>query len=156
MNIKKNQLIRVLIIMIIGMLTFTSCSSTQEPSPSDTSLLTKEEDSTDVIKETEVQQSEDYGAKGAALKAEATHISYMEDLYETYELELPNIDPSQHIILPESINYAYLAGVEAEIINIAMYERFLEQDLPEDVLNVFEQLKEGSESHLQAFKKNVR
>jgi hypothetical protein len=34
--------------------------------------LTKEEDSTDLIKETEVQQSEDYGAKGAVLKTEYT------------------------------------------------------------------------------------
>jgi hypothetical protein len=90
------------------------------------------------------------------IKAEETHIGYMEDLYETYGFKLPTIDPSQHVSLPESINDAYIAGVEAEIINIAMYESFLEQDLPEDVRSVFEKLKAGSESHLQAFKKNVR
>lgn len=90
------------------------------------------------------------------IRAEATHIGYMEDLYKAYGLTLPTIDPSQHIMLPTSVNEAYEAGVEAEIINIAMYERFLEQELPEDVRNIFEQLKAGSESHLAAFQKNVR
>ena len=196
MTIKKYKFVGLLSVMIIGMLTFASCSNTQEPSTIDTILLVEEENTTDVIEETEVQQSEDYGAKGALLntgftleemmqyaiedeylayaeydliinemnitrpfsniiQAEATHIGYMEDLYETYGFELPVIDPSQHIILPESINEAFLAGVDAEIINIAMYDSFLEQDLPEDVRTVFEQLKAGSESHLMAFQKNV-
>lgn len=90
------------------------------------------------------------------IEAEATHIGYMEDLYENYGFKLPVVDPSQHIILPETINEAFLAGVEAEIVNIAMYERFLEQELPNDVRSVFEQLKAASESHLLAFQKNVR
>lgn len=90
------------------------------------------------------------------IKAEATHIKYMEDLYETYGFELPSVDPSQHILLPDSTNEAFIAGVDAEVINIAMYEKFLEQDLPDDVREVFERLKAGSESHLKAFQKNVR
>ncbi len=90
------------------------------------------------------------------IRAEATHIGYMEDLYETYGFELSSIDPSEHVVLPESVNAAFIAGVDAEIINIAMYEKFLEQELPDDVRNVFEQLKAGSESHLKAFQKNVR
>ncbi len=197
MTIKKNKLTGLLSILIIGMLIFTACSNTPESSPIDTDLITEEEITIDLIEEKEVQEAEDYGAKGAMLKAEytleemmqyaiedeylayaeyeliinemnitkpfsniikaeATHIGYMEDLYETYGFELPTIDPSQHVVLPESINDAFIAGVEAEIINIAMYESFLEQDLPEDVRSVFEKLKVGSESHLQAFKKNVR
>ncbi len=79
------------------------------------------------------------------IQAEATHIGYMEDLYETYGFELPSIDPSEHVVLPESVNAAFIAGVDAEIINIAMYDKFLEQELPDDVRNVFEQLKAGSE-----------
>jgi hypothetical protein len=197
MTIKKNKLTGLLSILIIGMLIFTACSNTPESSPIDTASITEEESAIDSIEETEVQEPENYGAKGAMLKAEytleemmqyaiedeylayaeyeliinemnitkpfsniikaeATHIGYMEDLYETYGFELPTIDPSQHVVLPESINDAFIAGVEAEIINIAMYESFLEQDLPEDVRSVFEKLKVGSESHLQAFKKNVR
>ncbi len=90
------------------------------------------------------------------IEAEATHIGYMEDLYESYGFALPTIDPSLHVTIPESINDAYIAGVDAEIINIAMYESFLKQDLPEDVRSVFEKLKAGSESHLLAFQKNVQ
>jgi len=198
MNNKKYKLIGLLSVMIIGMLAFTSCSNnTQENVPVDTALIIEGENTTDVIEKTEIQSSEDYGAKGAELKteftleemmqyaiedeylayaeyeliinemditrpfsniirAETTHIGYMEDLYEAYGFELPTIDPSQHTILPASINEAFLAGVEAEIINIAMYKSFLEQDLPDDVRSVFERLMAGSESHLKAFQKNVR
>lgn len=90
------------------------------------------------------------------IEAEKTHISYLEDIYTTYEFDIPSVDPSSHTLLPDSINDAFVAGVEAEIANIAMYERFLQQDLPDDIRTVFEALKKGSESHLLAFEKNVR
>lgn len=203
---KRVKLIGMLSIMIIGMLTFTSCSNNDEPMAIDTTSAIEQEVAPDVVveevapavmEEANSESSEDYGAHGAELKteftleemmqyaledeylayaeyeliinemnmtrpfsniirAEATHIGYMEDLYETYGFELPSIDPSEHVVLPESANAAFLAGVDAEIINIAMYDKFLEQELPDDVRNVFEQLKAGSESHLNAFQKNVR
>lgn len=90
------------------------------------------------------------------IEAEKTHISLLEDIYAVYEFVIPSVDPSAHTLLPDSVNEAYSAGVEAEIANIAMYELFLEQDLPDDVRSVFEALKKGSESHLLAFEKNVR
>ncbi len=46
-------------------------------------------------------------------------------------------------------------GVQAEIDNIAMYEKFMTYDLPENIYNVFEALKRGSDSHLLAFEKQV-
>lgn len=90
------------------------------------------------------------------IKAETTHIAYMEDLYESFGFDLPTVDPSQHISLPDSLNEAYKTGVTAEIDNIAMYDLFLAQTLPDEVRLVFEKLKAGSESHLKAFEKNVR
>ena len=90
------------------------------------------------------------------IEAEKTHISYLEDIYAAYELVIPSVDPSEHTLLPASVNEAYIAGVEAEIANIAMYELFLEEELPDDIRSVFEALKKGSESHLLAFEKNVR
>lgn len=88
------------------------------------------------------------------IKAEETHIQLVEGLYETYGIAIPTVDPSLYTAVPESIEAALEAGVAAEISNIAMYEQFLEQDLPDDVRIVFEYLKNGSESHLAAFEGN--
>jgi hypothetical protein len=36
-----------------------------------------------------------------------------------------------------------------------MYESFLQEDLPGDVRDLFEQLKRASENHLRAFRNNL-
>lgn len=88
------------------------------------------------------------------IKAEETHIKLVEALYSDYDLALPSVDPSTYIALPESIEAALATGVEAEIANIAMYEIFLSQELPDDVREAFEYLQKASESHLAAFEGN--
>ncbi len=85
------------------------------------------------------------------IKAEEKHIEEVEMLYNAYDIEIPEIDASENIILPNSIEEALDAGVNAEIENIAMYEKFLAQDIPDDIREVFENLKKGSQSHLAAF-----
>ncbi|MBN2795229.1 MAG: DUF2202 domain-containing protein [Clostridia bacterium] len=85
------------------------------------------------------------------IKAEQRHIELVLDLYEAYDLDVPEFDPSTHVVLPESFTEAMAIGVEAEIANIAMYEAFLSQELPEDVKATFIALQSGSESHLKAF-----
>ena len=62
----------------------------------------------------------------------------------------------EHTVLPEDMKTALEIGVQAEIDNISMYESFLKQDLPEDVRDVFENLKNGSVNHLRAFRNNLR
>ena len=41
----------------------------------------------------------------------------------------------------------------AEVKNIAMYEKFLDQDLPDDIRLVFANLMQASEKHLAAFER---
>ncbi|MCK8060304.1 MULTISPECIES: DUF2202 domain-containing protein [unclassified Fusibacter] len=89
------------------------------------------------------------------IKAESRHITWVEDLMATYQIEIPTIDTSSHVVLPSTLSEAYAVGVQAEIDNIALYQKFLEQDLPEDVRAVFEQLIKGSEAHLNAFETNL-
>ncbi len=88
------------------------------------------------------------------IKAEKAHIEIVETLFKAYDLPLPEIDASSYIILPDSINDALEEGVKAEIANIAMYEAFLKEDLPEDIKLAFENLKRASEFHLAAFEGN--
>jgi hypothetical protein len=85
-------------------------------------------------------------------KAEERHISMLKTALSN-KIEIPKDESSGIVKLPESLNEAYKAGVEAEIENIAMYERFLQQELPKDVRQVFESLKDASENHLRAFRR---
>lgn len=85
------------------------------------------------------------------MKSEETHISLLTPLFEAYGIDMP-ADPSSHVIaLPDTLAETFAVGVEAEINNIAMYEKFLATELPDDVRDVFERLKAASENHLKAF-----
>jgi hypothetical protein len=90
------------------------------------------------------------------IRSEETHVSYLEPLFEAHNFELPADDAAEHVVVPDSLKEAVEIGVQAEIDNIAMYEKFLDQDLPEDVRDVFEQLKKASQNHLRAFRNNLR
>jgi rubrerythrin len=89
------------------------------------------------------------------IKAEAKHEASILGLYGTYNLEIPEFDATQHVIIPETLQETYEIGVQAEIDNIAMYNSFLEQVLDDTVRTVFENLRDASESHLATFEKHA-
>ncbi|MBS3787214.1 DUF2202 domain-containing protein [Candidatus Bipolaricaulota bacterium] len=89
------------------------------------------------------------------IKSEETHISLLEPLFKTHGIELPKDKAAEYVALPDIIDEALEIGVQAEIKNIDMYDRFLSQNLPEDVENVFERLKNSSQNHLEAFKRSI-
>lgn len=90
------------------------------------------------------------------VNAEESHMQFLTELYEKYNLKIPEDTSSQYAVLPESLEAAMAIGVKAEVDNIAMYEKFLAYDLPDDVRDVFSELKSGSENHLTAFDKGER
>jgi hypothetical protein len=83
------------------------------------------------------------------MTAEQTHIDLLLPLFEAYGISVPEFDVD--VVVPVTLEEAYQLGVEAEIANIALYQAFLDQDLPDDVRTVFEQLVEASNHHLAAF-----
>ena len=85
------------------------------------------------------------------VKAEEVHIAELLPLFETYGLDVPEDNSAEYALLPGSILEAGQMGVLAETNNIAMYETFLNHQLPDDVRLVFEELKAASEQHLEAF-----
>jgi len=89
------------------------------------------------------------------IKAEEKHIAELKLIFQKYEIVIPLDLSKDHLIVPTSIKNALETGVQAEIDNIAMYKRFLEQKLPDDVRATFVFLMNGSESHLSAFRKNL-
>lgn len=99
-----------------------------------------------------------YGTKkpfSNIIKAEATHISLLEPLFEEYDVKVPVKDWESLVAVPESLDAAYEIGVEAEEKNIAMYESFLKENLPDKVREVFEDLMNASKKHLAAFQRQV-
>ena len=85
------------------------------------------------------------------VNAEETHITLLEPLFTTYNVPLPENTAADQVVLAETLQDTYAIGVEAEINNISMYTAFLEQDLPDDVRDVFTRLMNASENHLAAF-----
>jgi len=89
------------------------------------------------------------------IKAEKNHIEELMPLFNTYNIVISENDAKEHVVVPASIEEALAIGVQAEIDNIAMYEMFLEQDIPQDVRDIFTNLKKASEKHLAAFERGV-
>jgi len=87
--------------------------------------------------------------------AEETHIRMLLPLFEAYEIEVPVDTSTEHIIELTTLVSTFETGVAAEILNISMYDLFLTQNLPEDIRDVFTELRDASIKHLAAFEKNV-
>lgn len=86
------------------------------------------------------------------IKSEATHISWLNDLFKTYKIQVPKNTADKYITIPKTLTDAYKAGVTAEKNNITMYEKFLKQkNLPVDIKTVFTNLKNASVNHLKSF-----
>lgn len=85
------------------------------------------------------------------VKAEGRHIAMLLPLFDKYDVAVPIDDSADRVVLPGSLSESFKAGVDAEVINIEMYEKFLKENLPEDVKTVFERLLSASEKHLAAF-----
>jgi hypothetical protein len=89
------------------------------------------------------------------IRAEEQHIARLVEIFDRYDLDLPEDTAGEHVVLPADLKAAFQTGVQAEIENIAMYESFLKEELPGDVAALFAELKAASENHLRAFRNNL-
>lgn len=88
-------------------------------------------------------------------EAELRHINALLPLFGRYQVVLPENISQLFITTPENVKSAYRAGVQGEIDNIAMYDKFLKFDIPNDARNVFTQLRNASLNHLAAFERGL-
>ena len=77
------------------------------------------------------------------IKAEEKHISDLKELFSKYNISIPEDKAKDYTAVLESLNEAYKAGVKAEIDNIDMYEKFLKQNLPQDIKDTFTALRDA-------------
>ena len=90
------------------------------------------------------------------MAAEERHIEWVTELFEDYGYPLPKDTANLYVVLPKDLKSSFETGVQAEIDNIAMYQSFLQTDLPEGLRDVFERLQQASENHLRAFRNNLK
>jgi hypothetical protein len=94
------------------------------------------------------------------MRAEENHLAWLKDAFAAFKLSFPVDGSGAYIQAPATLLDAYKAGVQAEIDNIAMYDRFLSTALiqsPEnkDLQVLFNNLKSASENHLRAFQNQL-
>lgn len=90
------------------------------------------------------------------VRAEDTHAKALEVLCARYGIPLPADEWDRTLQLPASVLEACRAGVEGEIENIAMYDRFLKSTEISDIRSLFQRLQARSrDAHLPAFQRCV-
>uniref|UniRef100_A0A7C3IH13 DUF2202 domain-containing protein n=1 Tax=Gracilinema caldarium TaxID=215591 RepID=A0A7C3IH13_9SPIR len=94
------------------------------------------------------------------IEAEGSHVSWLEQAFKNYKLPIPKDEAKAYIHVPATLKEAYEAGVQAEINNIAMYDRFLASPLVQDpkytdLKTLFTNLRNASKNHLEAFKNQL-
>ncbi|WP_220464450.1 ferritin family protein [Paraliobacillus salinarum] len=87
--------------------------------------------------------------------AELRHIDALLPLFDRYQVPFPIDQSTSFITTPETIKDAYAAGVQGEIDNISMYDKFLTLAIPVDLQVVFTQLRNASINHLAAFERGL-
>lgn len=89
------------------------------------------------------------------ISAEAQHIAEMTVLFEKYNLAVPADESADHIERAVDVREALENCATGEVDNIAMYNKFLEQEIPDDVRATFTALRNASEGHLDSFNKSL-
>ncbi len=91
------------------------------------------------------------------VEAENRHIQALLPLFERYGLPVPTDDWASRVEAPSSLLEACQQGVDAEIENMEMYSRLLEQSegFPEVQMVLRELQLASKENHLPAFQRCV-
>jgi hypothetical protein len=85
------------------------------------------------------------------VSSEETHVQMLKPLFAKYNIPLPSDNVTDYLVIPDTFTAALETCVKAEVDNIAMYTLFMQQQIPDDVRIVFNELKSASENHLTAF-----
>lgn len=89
------------------------------------------------------------------VRAEDRHIMALMPLFQEYQFAVPDDESESYVTEFDTLLDAARGGEAAEIDNIAMYERFMEEEIPTDVYDVFAYLRDASLNHLAAFQRLI-
>jgi hypothetical protein len=94
------------------------------------------------------------------IQSEESHIAWLKAEYTARALAIPADEAAALTVVPATLVEAFQTGVQAEIDNIAMYERFLASPLLAQAENaglkaLFIRLRDASKNHLAAFRNQL-
>jgi len=88
------------------------------------------------------------------VQAEDRHVQLWNSLFNKYGLPIPEDTFAGKVQVPETLQAACKMGVEAEIANVKMYDKFLTFIQQPDLKSAFTQLRYVSQNnHLRAFQR---
>jgi len=88
------------------------------------------------------------------VEAEQRHIEMLLPLYEKYDISLPVEPNPERVTVAHSLQNACQMGVEAELMNMAMYDRLIAAADQPDVIDILQRLQAASrDHHLPAFQR---
>jgi len=88
------------------------------------------------------------------VEAEQRHIEMLLPLYEKYAISLPVEPDPEQVTVADSLQNACQMGVEAELTNMAMYDRLIAAADQPDVIDILQRLQAASRNHhLPAFQR---
>lgn len=97
---------------------------------------------------------ENYGVQmpfSQAIQTDKAQIGLLLPLFEKNNVVVPENDVATDVILPDSIEKVFEAGIQQEQYSIDLYTKFLEVQLPIDAETVFKTLLANSKKQLAAF-----
>ncbi|TXT19504.1 MAG: hypothetical protein FD133_322 [Erysipelotrichaceae bacterium] len=83
--------------------------------------------------------------------AETRHIEALTRIYDAFDFVVPADTGKNFVVLPASLEASYQVGINAEKVNIALYETYLDTNLPDSIERIFQNLQNASENHLAIF-----
>ena len=90
------------------------------------------------------------------VRSENNHVNLWENLFAKYGMDVPEDSFADNVSVPDTLKAACEMGVEAEIDNVAMYDRFLGFVTQSDLQDAFTRLRQvAEERHLAAFERCV-
>jgi len=120
-------------------------------------LLLEDEQRAEALYAAVIQKHGDLRPFSNIIEAERCHQGALKSLLEAYGLSVPaNPWKDRKVVVPSTFKAACEAGVQAEIENVALYDRLMKTVKEPDLLEVFERLRWASqERHLPAFRRHA-
>ncbi len=156
----KWQMITSVVVAVVAVFTLTASAFAQSPTPlgDKTSqalvLAINDEYKARAFYQAVIDRFGSVRPFANIVTAETAHIEALERLLSAYGLPVPPDTYAGSVQAPATLQEAAMAGIEAEKANVAMYDAFLTFVQEPDIVAVFTQLRDVSQTkHLPAFER---
>lgn len=88
------------------------------------------------------------------VRASERQVSKLEDILEQYDISWENKDNSS-VLVPATLEEGYQTSLEAAKSRVALYDKFLKEDITEDIESSLTRLKAVAQRQVEAFERTI-